>query len=1050
MVQSPTFQNRKPLTKPKLPSESIQRRRRRTYLSDSDVSSLSDVDGFGSTSDESDESIQRRRRRTYLSDSNVSSLSDVDGFGSTSDESEQFHMSKGEVPKSVIVDFSKQTLTEGSTALIHTRSPKRRKLGSNPSCPLPKIPSAALTANTCDTPNDMHPPVPLVPSPPIPSSISNGILTANTCDTPNDTHLPVPLVPSPPIPSSISNGISPAAPTANICYTPNAAHVTQGKPKRVRLGQKPVHAEHSTQERNVEGDDIIGHVNGRVGSEAKRVKQKKVDRDGAKAGSDGGSHANGSKTGVLDDDRGIVAKNVKDEEAGTAKDDKVATVKSTLLKRAKVVVVGTEGKSAKSDGVIPTKRSRRGPGVKEAIEHPNATPLAQNGTSVTLDGWPLLVHDRTDLDLQVQAFSCKTGKYGRYDRCRPCLAKKGEPCRFQGMRAFRMKDKIPIEDPYFFSDKPMDDVNVPSIPQPGSFPPLSDATAYKLCSSYTAFRECIGRELAHITAYASGNRTTASLHCIKHPIPFTRQTCDICEQGIYNTYYMCTICGRDMCLLCVEEGWGVPNGHASEAGKTGPIVESIKHADTKTGNAKNPMMVCSFRRTHDMRNFLVISRWDIDQMTRSRDWVQGWMKQHANRNLGINGTATHSNGIIHPHLDGNLNGEVNRMANGITHIHSNEIPNIKIDDSFDVDSLINAPHPDLIIIPYEQLTVPLFQHYWRQRKAIFVTDMAHRVTEHWKPEVFADLAGEEIASLIDCKSGEVHYGSRLASFFKGFGKREEEGTIVKLKDWPSDMHFRAKLPKHSTDFLDLIPIPVYTHPDGKFNLVSHISEKDVPPDLGPKMYAAYGYDPDQTGGTTNLHLDVADAANVLVSSQRHWFPPRTEPSTTETEPSTIPSPEPIPPHKLEGAIWDLFPPSTLSNLRSYLRHHYRHPTHPYPIMIDDPIHDQTFYLHPSHLHDLVTSHSVRPIRLHQRLGDTVFLPAGFAHQVSNYGDCIKCALDFVSAEGVAVCEDLCREFRMLGKGHGRKGDTVSVGKVVWGVVRSALGEAGGLAQMNLE
>ncbi|KND04187.1 uncharacterized protein SPPG_01621 [Spizellomyces punctatus DAOM BR117] len=972
MVQTPTFQNRKPPTKPKLPSESIQSRtrRRRTYLSDSDVSSLSDIDVFWGDSDESDDDTR---------------------------------ISKGEVPKSIIRP-SKQTHKRDTTTSIHTRTPKRRKLGSNPT--RPSLNSSPLKQA------------------PVPHPHAH-----------NDTHPPVPVVPSTPIPTIIPNGIPPAPSTSNTCDTPNTAHVTQSKPKRVRLGQKPVPAlrnAENTVERDVKRDDIIGHLKGRVGSEATLGKQKKMGREKLKVGSDGGSHgANGSNKGVLGDDKEGVVKNVVDEAAGTAKDDKDASVKSGLSKRAKVVAVGNESTSAKSDGVIPPKRSRRSLGVKE-VEH-----AAQNGTSVTLNGWPLLVHDKTDLDLQVQAFPCKSGKYGHYDRCRPCLAKKGEPCRFQGMRAFRMKDKTPIEDPYFFSDKPMEDVNVPSIPHSGNFPPLSDATAYKLCLSYTAFRECIDRELAHITAYASGNRTTASLHCIKRPIPLTRQTCDICEQGIYNTYYMCTICGRDMCLLCVEEGWGVPNGHASEA-VTSTVVKSFKDTDNKPTSVKNPIMVCSFRRTHDMRNFLVISRWDIDQMTRSRDWVKGWMNQHANRKLGINGTAAPSNGID-AHSDEHLNGKDNQMPNGTTHIHSAETANIKMDDSFDVDSLINAPHPDLVIIPYEQLTVPLFQHYWRQRKAIFVTDMANSVTDHWKPQVFEDLAGEEIASLIDCKSGKIHSESPLASFFKGFGKREGDGTIVKLKDWPSDMHFRAKLPKHSTDFLDLIPIPEYTHPDGKFNLVSHISENDVPPDLGPKMYAAYGYNPDQTGGTTNLHLDVADAANVLVSSQRHWVPPSTEPPTT----ACTSSPENIPPHKLEGAIWDLFPPSTLTNLRSYLRHHYRHPTHPHPLMIDDPIHDQTFYLHPPHLHDLITSHSVRPIRLHQRLGDTVFVPAGFAHQVSNYGDCIKCALDFVSAEGVAVCEDLCREFRRLGKGHGRKGDTVSVGKVVWGVVRSALGEAGG-------
>lgn len=229
-------------------------------------------------------------------------------------------------------------------------------------------------------------------------------------------------------------------------------------------------------------------------------------------------------------------------------------------------------------------------------------------------------------------------------------------------------------------------------------------------------------------------------------------------------------------------------------------------------------------------------------------------------------------------------------------------------------------------------------------------------------------------------------------------------------------------------FLDIIPISEYTHPTGIFNLVRHIPENDVPPDLGPKMYAAYGYEPSETGGTTKLHLDVADAANVLVWGERHSSTPNGGPEDVTP-----------PAHRIDGAMWDLFPPSSISKLRHYLRTSYYPPSTAAP-PIDDPIHDQTFYLHPRHLSALATDHDVIPIRLHQGLGDTVFIPAGFAHQVANYGDCIKCALDFVSAEGIGVCEDLCGEFRKLMKGHGRKGDTVCVAKIAWGVVRSAMDE----------
>ncbi|KAL3228805.1 hypothetical protein MRX96_023708 [Rhipicephalus microplus] len=56
----------------------------------------------------------------------------------------------------------------------------------------------------------------------------------------------------------------------------------------------------------------------------------------------------------------------------------------------------------------------------------------------------------------------------------------------------------------------------------------------------------------------------------------------------------------------------------------------------------------------------------------------------------------------------------------------------------------------------------------------------------------------------------------------------------------------------------------YTYRDGVFNLVGRLPECFVRPDLGPKMYSAYGSALYPNKGTTNLHLDVSDAVNVMV------------------------------------------------------------------------------------------------------------------------------------------------------------------------------------------
>lgn len=98
--------------------------------------------------------------------------------------------------------------------------------------------------------------------------------------------------------------------------------------------------------------------------------------------------------------------------------------------------------------------------------------------------------------------------------------------------------------------------------------------------------------------------------------------------------------------------------------------------------------------------------------------------------------------------------------------------------------------------------------------------------------------------------------------------------------------------------MENLPLPEYTKRDGRLNLAARLPNFFVRPDLGPKMYNAYGerdwlthlFSPflhynlylsssslslsffpsglisteDRKVGTTNLHLDVSDAVNVMV------------------------------------------------------------------------------------------------------------------------------------------------------------------------------------------
>ena len=102
-------------------------------------------------------------------------------------------------------------------------------------------------------------------------------------------------------------------------------------------------------------------------------------------------------------------------------------------------------------------------------------------------------------------------------------------------------------------------------------------------------------------------------------------------------------------------------------------------------------------------------------------------------------------------------------------------------------------------------------------------------------------------------------------------------------------------------------------------------------------------------GTTRLHLDVTDAANIMT-----WT---ADPAQT-------------------GAIWHIFDRDHTSRIREAVRSLGLCPRDV------DPIHSQSVYLGPDALFELARQFNVRPWVISQRVGDIVIVPAGCLHQVA--------------------------------------------------------------------
>jgi hypothetical protein len=418
----------------------------------------------------------------------------------------------------------------------------------------------------------------------------------------------------------------------------------------------------------------------------------------------------------------------------------------------------------------------------------------------------------------------------------------------------------------------------------------------------------------------------------------TRSMCDMCVTSVFYGSYMCGCCGREFCLGCWEE-WTPRDTPAEEINK-------LRVRDQ-----------CSRSRRHERQSMLFI--------TRAKE------------------------------------GEIAELLSRVRA----RIPTAADDQIYTSIPTMTAPWPTsggplYLPVPkavFEDLPLTQFQSLWSKGGIpLVLTSLSPRFQLPWDARYFINQHGTSACLIHDCTDSTSQLGT-VAGFFSGFSGTL--GTSYKLKDWPPTADFKDTFPLLFADLENALPYPTYTRRSGPLNLAAHFPPSWNAPDLGPKMYNAYpapdflpDWDPtSEIKGTTNLHLDLTDAVNIMLHASGGDDAP---------ESSTIAK---AIPHC--GAVWDIFPPSSASAIRTYL-----HETR--DARIDDPIHRQLYYLTETDLISL-KSRGVGSYRVFQNPGDAVFIPAGCPHQVRNRMSCVKVAVDFLSPENVRVCKGLIEEARRM-------------------------------------
>ncbi|KAI6046475.1 hypothetical protein EDC04DRAFT_2627847 [Pisolithus marmoratus] len=603
---------------------------------------------------------------------------------------------------------------------------------------------------------------------------------------------------------------------------------------------------------------------------------------------------------------------------------------------------------------------------------------------------------------ELQFARCMSNRYKmeQFPRCVSCTRRwAGDTCRFQGIRYFLRDGQRNIQGVSFVENLKPD---APNMNFPGQWNVPLTATHIRRIKRTVAqaLLPTLRKELEHLAVTELIRRTRESE---------VRATCDTCMTSIFSCSWMCRLCGREACAECFEQ---VKELTEDRPGATQAEIAALQARREKHAHTNPFFLSCTRRNEHVFKDFSPMTRFcqpelveaikemeellerpDVDALpnvgaidpTLQNDTDETTKKTDTEQSTDASGDAVHGTPSLPPlaTVNGDIQGAEGTTQSALT--LANPIPS----------------HP-IVTIPDSELTEEVFRSLWTKGEPLVVTGVLPKFQIQWTPEYFVQKYSSQSCLILECQT-DVNKRVTVGEFFSQFGKYEGRSECWKLKDWPPSTDFKSAFPELYEDFSRAVPVPTYSRRDGALNIASHFPSNTVAPDLGPKMYNAMASSESAgSKGSTRLHMDMADALNVMTYAA----------STPDGKPGC--------------AAWDLFRASDSEKLRHFLRRKFK--TNNYQ---HDPIHSQQCYVDSQSRKELFDTYGVKSYRVYQRPGEAVFIPAGCAHQVCNLADCVKVAIDFVSPENIARCEQLTQEFREQNQSMAWKEDVLQLRTMMW-------------------
>jgi [histone H3]-dimethyl-L-lysine9 demethylase len=526
----------------------------------------------------------------------------------------------------------------------------------------------------------------------------------------------------------------------------------------------------------------------------------------------------------------------------------------------------------------------------------------------------------------------------------------------------------------------------------------------------------------------------------KRTIERVSEICDLCSTTLFNLHFICSICGISLCFDCIDESkdgsfdisCSIPDKEAhthADLKLTQIIVEDsmdklqkllhetcllwnidhkcdlshVKIENSKRNLAKN--MLLEHQTGKNTLNREIPQK--LVSIEKVRDFLQIPLEQN---NLYVEeefDIDTAMNEIMIQPNEKLYNVKTEKkIMKPLRHFTESEreviisIPRFMNQESSNV-IYPNVPHSWLckgkllrLHDPNNPKNTEVFEDQWKRGQPVIISNIGLD-KNLWIPQSFAKEFGKDTSDFVNCLNGNLVKYREMSEFWDGFeyvSKRILDNSgkpiLLKLKDWPPDSDFKNIMPSRFEDFMNNLPFSSYTHRNGDLNIIKYLPTCFLHPDLGPKGYFAYGDPFFKKEGTTNLHLDVSDACNVMCYV---GFPRDKDMSTylqegynamIEADCDRANIMRVIEQGEIPGAIWHIYQAADADRIRDFiLKISYEKglkyaPGH-------DVIHDQNWYLNKEMRQRLLDEYSVEGYAIVQCIGDCVVLPAGTPHQVRN-------------------------------------------------------------------